>query len=144
MIKCLEAGLGEAMWVVLDAAYPQAPTWTVDALDHFLSRPHAQVFAYEDQGNLLALAQIQVLAGEAELLNLAVLPAHQRQGLGQKLLSEASDQLKSQGMERMFLEVRATNLPAQTLYRKLGFERLAIRQNYYQDGEDAWIYCLQV
>ncbi|MGX7425761.1 ribosomal protein S18-alanine N-acetyltransferase [Aerococcus sanguinicola] len=144
MIKRLELGAGQAIWMVLEAAYPQPPTWTVEALDHFLSRPHAQVFAYYEEEILLALAQFQFLAGEAELLNLAVLPNFQRKGLGETLLREGISQLKVLGLERIFLEVRANNRSAQALYQKLGFDRLAVRPNYYQDGEDAWIYCLLV
>ncbi|AMB94236.1 ribosomal protein S18-alanine N-acetyltransferase [Aerococcus sanguinicola] len=144
MIKRLELGAGQAIWMVLEAAYPQPPTWTVEALDHFLSRPHAQVFAYYEEETLLALAQFQFLAGEAELLNLAVLPNFQRKGLGETLLREGISQLKVLGLERIFLEVRANNRSAQALYQKLGFDRLAVRPNYYQDGEDAWIYCLLV
>lgn len=144
MLKRLETGGGEDMWLLLQAAYPQTPSWTIEALDYFLSRPYAQTFAYYDGEDLVALAQFQLLAGEAELLNLAVLPAYQRKRLGQQLLEEAIGQLAGEGAERIYLEVRAGNLPAQALYQKLGFERLAIRQIYYPDGEDAWIYCLLV
>ena len=44
--------------------------------------------------------------------------------------------------EAVLLEVRASNLAAQALYARLGFERVGLRKRYYADGEDAVLMTL--
>ena len=70
-----------------------------------------------------------VAAGEWELLNLAVAPASRRQGVGAALLRRLLDEHAGVG----YLEVRRSNLAAQKLYEKLGFEAVGRRAGYYQD-----------
>jgi ribosomal protein S18 acetylase RimI-like enzyme len=48
------------------------------------------------------------------------------------------------GADRATLEVRVTNLPAQKLYKRFGFEIVAMRRNFYSDtGEDAYVMWIQ-
>jgi len=77
---------------------------------------------------------------EAELWNIAVAPACRRQGIARALLREACRRLSDAGAQKLFLEVRASNLPAVELYRSLDFAPLARRKNYYQNpSEDALV-----
>ena len=78
---------------------------------------------------------------EAQVTNIAILPAFRGRGYGGKLLRTlmcaAYDEL---GIVQMTLEVRRGNLPAQGLYEKLGFVKEGIRPGYYADTkEDAFI-----
>ena len=78
---------------------------------------------------------------EAELLNIAVSPSFQGQGLGHRLLNFGFDELGS-GIRRMFLEVRASNFAALALYQNNGFTQVGIRRGYYHDAagsEDALV-----
>ncbi len=79
-------------------------------------------------------------AGEAELLRIAVDPAHRGGGLGQRLLEACQEALAAEGMEELHLEVRASNQPAIRLYRACGWERCGLRAGYYPDGEDAVLF----
>lgn len=84
-------------------------------------------------------------ADEAEVINLAVNPAHQRLGVGKALLTEARKRLVQAGVIRLFLEVRTSNAPALALYYSLGFAGHSVRQDYYRDPlEDAQILCLEL
>jgi ribosomal-protein-alanine N-acetyltransferase len=81
---------------------------------------------------------------EAHLLNIAVAPAMQRQGLGAKLLRHALQDAAAAGMQRMFLEVRASNQRARTLYGVFGFQEICRRKDYYPNDngrEDALVFC---
>ena len=82
--------------------------------------------------------------GEAHLLNIAISPARQRQGFGQQLLTKVVGIARVQGMERIFLEVRPSNLRAQAIYERAGFEFLSLREKYYgpPNKEDALVYTL--
>jgi ribosomal protein S18 acetylase RimI-like enzyme len=79
-------------------------------------------------------------AGEAELLRIAVDPAHRGQGLGRRLLEACQEALAAQGMVMLFLEVRASNGAAMALYRACGWTRCGLRPGYYPDGEDAVLF----
>ena len=79
-------------------------------------------------------------AGEAELLRIAVDPAHRGGGLGQRLLTACQEALAAAGMGQLHLEVRASNQPAMRLYRTCGWERCGLRAGYYPDGEDAALF----
>ncbi|MDR0737177.1 MAG: ribosomal protein S18-alanine N-acetyltransferase [Zoogloeaceae bacterium] len=83
-------------------------------------------------------------ADEAHLLNLAVAPAVQRQGLGAKLLRHVLRDAAAVGIRRMYLETRASNQRAQTLYSAFGFQEIGLRKAYYPNGngrEDALVFC---
>ena len=78
---------------------------------------------------------IQQLAGELEITNIAIKKAYQGHGLGSQLLANL-DQMDYP----IFLEVRASNAPAQALYKKFGFDIIGKRKQYYHEPvEDAII-----
>jgi ribosomal-protein-alanine N-acetyltransferase len=79
-------------------------------------------------------------AGEAELLRIAVDPAHRGGGLGRRLLEACQEALAAEGMTDLHLEVRASNQGAIQLYRACGWEPCGRRGGYYPDGEDAVLF----
>ena len=85
-------------------------------------------------------------AGEAHLLNLAVAPSEQGLGFGGRLLRKVIEVARERGAERIFLEVRPSNLRAQVIYRKVGFEFLSRRPKYYGPPrrEDALVYTMTI
>jgi ribosomal-protein-alanine N-acetyltransferase len=70
-------------------------------------------------------------AGEGEILTIAVSRAHRRRGIGWLLMDAVLRQLHAERAEALFLEVDETNTPAIALYRRLGFETVGRRPNYY-------------
>jgi ribosomal protein S18 acetylase RimI-like enzyme len=79
-------------------------------------------------------------AGEAELLRIAVDPAHRGGGLGRRLLEACQRDLEAEGPVQLFLEVRASNAAAIRLYRACGWAPCGMRRGYYPDGEDAALF----
>ncbi|MBM1634638.1 GNAT family N-acetyltransferase [Sulfitobacter mediterraneus] len=75
-------------------------------------------------------ALTRTLAGESELLTLAVDPDHQGKGIGQELLQNWLDSLP-EGTETAFLEVASDNQPAINLYQKFKFIEAGRRAAYY-------------
>lgn len=90
----------------------------------------------------------QAIAGEAELLTIAVDPAARRQGQGGYLLQAFIERARLLGSERAFLEVAADNAPAIHLYTRAGFDQTGRRKGYYHrpDGtrEDALVMALML
>lgn len=71
---------------------------------------------------------------EAELLTIAVAPAHRRKGIGAALLAAFETQAQARAATRAFLEVAADNLPAIALYTRAGWRRTGLRKGYYRGG----------
>jgi ribosomal-protein-alanine N-acetyltransferase len=77
---------------------------------------------------------------EGEILNLAVLPEHRRQGVANQLLQQGLAALKSAGVSEVYLEVRESNQAALALYGAYGFRPVAVRPHYYRNPpEDALV-----
>ena len=96
-------------------------------------------------GKMAAFAITQVVLDEASLFNIAVDPAFQRRGFGRQLLQHLIDELIKRNVLTLWLEVRASNLPAIALYEQLGFNQVSRRPNYYPTAsgrEDAILMAL--
>ena len=87
---------------------------------------------------IAAMIVTWLIVDELHIATLAVDPAYRRQGIAQRLLAfTLLDALRS-GAVCSFLEVRAGNLAARSLYSRFGYMEVGIRKRYYQDnGEDA-------
>ncbi|GAB4489652.1 MAG: ribosomal protein S18-alanine N-acetyltransferase [Thermodesulfovibrionales bacterium] len=82
---------------------------------------------------------------EGHILDLAVHPDYRRQGVATLLIREALERLKRAGCGTVFLDVRASNLAARTMYEKIGFRLCGTRKNYYQKpDEDATLLVLSL
>jgi ribosomal-protein-alanine N-acetyltransferase len=75
---------------------------------------------------------------QADVLTIAVRPAHWGSGIGSALLAALIRAARERDCTEVFLEVRADNPRAHGLYRRRGFEDIGIRRGYYQpSGTDA-------
>ncbi len=84
----------------------------------------------------------RVIAGEAELLTLAVAPAAQSQGIGAKLMNDFLAEVALRHGESVFLEVAETNQSALRLYARAGFVQMGKRAAYYRAPDVAAINAL--
>ena len=73
---------------------------------------------------------------EAELRNLAVAAGYRRRGIGRLLAAAGHRRLLAAGVRRVYLEVRASNAPALSLYSSLGYLTGSMRRAYYRDPEE--------
>ncbi len=77
-----------------------------------------------------------IMAGEAHITNIAVRETYRRQGIGERLLISTIDLATELEASIITLEVRASNITAQSLYRKYGFTQVGLRQGYYVDNRE--------
>ena len=87
-----------------------------------------------DHGEVCAFAIARAVVDEAELLLIAVAPSQRRQGVAALLWMEIAQRLQIAGTTKLFLEVRASNVPARSFYASRGFSQVGIRKNYYPKG----------
>ncbi len=84
---------------------------------------------------------------ESHLLNLCVFKDQQGSGIGRDLVREGISQVSQRGVNKMFLEVRRSNVSAIGLYQSLGFVEIGVRSNYYRGScldEDALVFVLSI
>ena len=85
----------------------------------------------DDSRGIRAYCALQVVADEAHIHNLAVIPEARRHGLGRRLLRLALEIAARRGARAVHLEVRAGNAAARALYRAMGFQEVGKRVSYY-------------
>lgn len=108
-------------------SFTRPPPWSAATFATFAADPLC--FALHDADSFLIG---RVVAGEAELLTLAVAPQNRRRGLGARLVSRFIYQCRLRAATSAFLEVAATNTPAIALYTAAGFTRTGLRNGYYR------------
>ncbi len=110
--------------------------WSASQMKDSILSAHTEGWGLFDQNQkLVAFMVISVLFDEAEIINFAVRKSQQHQGFGQKLLAYLLNHLSYKGIEKLFLEVRITNIPAVSIYQKYGFQQISVRKNYYRVGD---------
>lgn len=95
-------------------------------------------------GKVVGYLVIWMAYDEMHLGNIAVAKRWRRKGIGEKLMKWLIEEAKRRNVVRLTLEVRATNYPAISLYKKFGFKEVAVRKRYYPEGEDALVMLLDV
>ncbi|HVE49313.1 MAG TPA: ribosomal protein S18-alanine N-acetyltransferase [Casimicrobiaceae bacterium] len=113
----------------LEAQIHAAP-WTYGNFRDALSAGYCAL-AGEREARIVAFGVMMLAPGEAQVLNLSVVPDARRQGLGRALLIRFVDDAVRAGAEQMFLEVRVSNRAAIALYQSEGFAPVARRHHYY-------------
>lgn len=118
--------------------FPNDP-WSEGVFRSALDNPDTAVLLAEgEDGTLLGYAVLYTVLDEGNLDNIAVARSSRRQGVADALLSALAGLCRERGIVRLMLEVRASNVPALSLYRKYGFAEVGRRKNYYEHPrEDA-------
>ncbi len=121
-----------------------APAW-LEELDRIcFNEPWGDLAGHEQawclHNKAFAIWSINTVAGEAELLRMAVDPSHRGHGLGRALLSACEAELSRMGITIFLLEVRVSNTAARALYEASGWKQDGLRKAYYKNGEDAALY----
>jgi ribosomal-protein-alanine N-acetyltransferase len=125
---------------VLEIEQMSFPTpWPRDAYLHELKDNRLACYLVAREFNrIIGYAGMWVILDEAHVTTIAVDPVHRRRRIGERLLVALIDEAMRRGARWVTLEVRKSNLGAQSLYRKYGFKDIGIRKGYYSDNrEDA-------
>ncbi len=119
-----------------------AHSWSEGNFRDCLSTGYEMVVV-ELQQKIIGYGVMMIAAGEAHLLNLCIHPDRQGTGHGRELLNYLMQIAGQKKASTVFLEVRASNTRARSLYYHAGFNEVGFRPDYYPAGsgrEDAIVF----
>lgn len=115
-------------------------SWTLDSFTKELTNPLAKYIVAKCNNKTVGFAGVWTIVDEGHITNIAVHPNYRKKGIGSLLVNSLIEHSFNWGCTALTLEVRASNTPAQNLYKKFDFVEEGIRKNYYKDNkEDAII-----
>jgi [ribosomal protein S18]-alanine N-acetyltransferase len=111
-------------------------------LSYLLSEPN--ILSYRavatPAGEMAAFIFVTLNAdGTGHITTIGVAPEHRRRGLALKLLAHSENALRKRNLSLVRLEVRVSNVAAQSLYRRLGYSTVQRLEKYYNNGEDGFM-----
>jgi ribosomal-protein-alanine N-acetyltransferase len=112
--------------------------WSEAAFRNEFKADEPTVFVLRSADGVVAFAVVRTLGSDMDIVNLAVAPDHRRRGHGRLLVRSLLGKSFTEGITRVFLEVRAGNVAARNLYGTLGFSETQTRRGFYRNPtEDA-------
>jgi ribosomal-protein-alanine acetyltransferase len=120
---------------IADQAMPFA--WNLRVFQDCLKQNYVG-WVLEEERKIIGFAIILVQPDQVDIINIALLPSHQKRGGGRQLFTEIMRYCEECKIPNMTLEVRKSNRSAIAFYRKFGFKEVGIRKNYYplQSGRE--------
>jgi [ribosomal protein S18]-alanine N-acetyltransferase len=134
-----EAGEGDAAAIAAVQAASFQRGWGEDEFRSLLIERNVVGHRTMIGRALIGFILSRLVAGEAEILSVAIAPGWRGRGLSRPLLDLHLRRLAGLGARSVFLEVDEKNTPAGRLYRKAGFYEVGRRQGYYQGGATALV-----
>ncbi len=115
--------------------------WSRASLDDEFRNPHAYYYGAVSAGQVVGISLLHIVFEESHILKIGVDPSMRRRGIGRNLLAYVLARAENDGATECWLEVRVSNIVAQTMYQRAGFEFVTQRNEYYPDNlEAALIY----
>lgn len=119
--------------------------WSVNIFyQELVGNPNALYYTAMAGEQVVGYAGIWLILDEAHVTNIAVAPEWRRRGVAKRLMEHLLQNSLNQGVNRITLEVRRTNLAAQKLYESFGFVAAGVRKGYYSDNNEdgliMWLY----
>ncbi len=110
--------------------------WTEKDYLEILGLDYAYYLVASEGNEILGSCGLRNMCGDGEITNVMIAPEARRRGIGYEMLCELMKRTEEIGVRNFTLEVRSKNIPAITLYKKLGFTEEGKRPGFYRDPED--------
>ena len=118
--------------------------WSKESFKDELNNEIAHYLVGSINNKVVAYIGAWFILDEAHITNVAVKSDFRRQKIAKQLITAFIVLAKKHQITSITLEVRASNIPAQSLYQQFGFENQGLRKHYYADNnEDAIIMWLR-
>ena len=114
--------------------------WSDDDFTRCLRQRNCIGMVAESGDAVVAFMIYELHRTRLHVLNLAVRRSHRRLGVGRMMMEKLSTKLSAERRDRILLEVRERNLPAQLFFRSLGYRAISVLKDFYEDTtEDAYL-----
>ena len=141
IIRRMEPRDAEAV-AVLEAENFSEP-WSANSFMEEIRKESSVYLVVYDDDTLIGVCGLVTACDEGEVLNVSVKKEYRKQGIAFQMLQQLVLEADKRGIKHLTLEVREGNMPARTLYEKLGFVCEGIRPGFYRNpAENAAIYWL--
>jgi ribosomal-protein-alanine N-acetyltransferase len=107
--------------------------WPESVFREDITSLYSHPYVLQIDNEIAGYAVLWVGVGEGHLTNIAVAKKYQRKSIAKKLLSYILRLALEMDLALIVLEVRPSNVSAIALYEQFGFEKLAVRKNYYHN-----------
>jgi len=121
--------------------FKKGENYNKQTLTYLLSEPNTLSYCITTTNNEMVafIFATSNVDGTGHITTVGVAPEHRRRGLAQKLLVHAEAAMQRRKISVIRLEVRITNVAAQSLYRQFGYATVQRLENYYNNGEDGFL-----
>ena len=113
--------------------------WDSKVIKEKIDNRKFKYWIYEVENSIKGYLGVQFLEEEIEILGIGVTPGSRRKKIATELMNELVTYFEKSDYRKIILEVRESNVVAQKLYKKYGFNKISKRKKYYVD-EDAEVY----
>ena len=145
MIRSIQTADANAVQTIMKQCFVEPEVYSPEVVENYCTR--GQGYTYINNIYMAGFALVETrpcdipsLLRSSDSTNvltltmLAVSPIYRRQGIGSALLQHITNRVKVP----MYLHVRKSNVNAQALYKKFGFQHVATLKDYYDGPEDAY------
>ncbi len=136
-LKLQALGANDSAWMetIHAQSFDEMQRWRADAFTSLFQQPLNKAFAVCVDEQRAGFIVARNVAGEGEILTLAIHPDYRRNGLATQLVNAFIESEIPHKLESIFLEVMLTNQAAIHLYTALGFTVISTRPGYYKMPE---------
>ena len=110
--------------------------WSKQSLENELNNDTSLFWVATENNDVIGYIGMSVVIDEGYIFNVAVSETHRKKGVGSALINELVTYGKKNNLCFITLEVRESNINAQSLYSKFGFIKVGERKNYYSEPKE--------
>lgn len=135
----------DAIWG-LETTVFGAEAWTLGMMREELTADHRHYLVLtNEEDQLIGYGGLLAIGPDGDIQTIAIAPQERGAGYGRRILNALIDEAEQRTVRNVFLEVRADNPRALSLYASIGFAEIGVRPRYYQPGDvDAVVMKLEM
>ena len=126
-----EKELSNILFSLAENSYTHGSPWGLAQFQESMASPYQFYLGAFLKGECVGFLSYIEIAKEIDIHHLVVKNEAQKKGIGRKLLTFSIQDAFSRGVDAIVLEVRPSNVPAHTLYKKMNFKEIGRRKSYY-------------